>query len=208
MMEKPYDINPDLQEDRINTLAHFIAEVRGEVIDLDNEEIGDTKLSLGIRCYECCRTRLIRLADSGQYDWLANLTKTGRFTFLVGKTPVRFVRCHPKSIPSKKLIRSNSAAVQLFLSNFHPEYKKTSDVIWYIIFDTKCNHPADRIYFVGYRMNKDKSKEIVCSYQVSLEGKKGLLFEVNAPELQPVEVAEAPISLKVKHRKAAGSENE
>jgi hypothetical protein len=208
MTEKPWDINPDLEKDRINTLAQFIAEVRGEVIDLDNEEIGDTKLSLGVRCYECCRTRLIRLADSGQCDWLANLTKKGMFTFLVGKTPVRFVRCSPNSLPSKKLIRSNSAAIQLCLFSFRPEYKKTSDVIWYIVFDTKCNHPADRIYFVGYRRNKDKGKEIVCNYQISLEGKKGLLFEVNAPELQPVEVAEAPLSLKVKHKKAAGSENE
>jgi hypothetical protein len=34
------------------------------------------------------------------------------------------------------------------------------------------------------------------------------LFEVNAPELQPVEVAEAPLSLKMERRKAAGSENE
>ena len=208
MTEKPWKINPDLQEDRIIPITQVIAEVRGEVIDRHDEELGDTRLSLGMRCYECCKTKLIRLADSKRYDWLTNLTKTGRFTFRIGNTPVRFVRYDPKKLPWTKLIPSEYAARQLNLLNYFPEYKQHADVIWYFVFDTEYNHPADRIYFVGYRMNKDKSKEIICKYQISLEGKKGLLFEVNAPELQPVEVAEAPLSLKMKHRKAVGSENE
>jgi hypothetical protein len=148
------------------------------------------------------------LADSKQLPWLAVLNKTGRFTFLVGNTPVRFVRYDAKNLPWTKLIPSEYAARQLNLLSYLSGYKQYSDLIWYFVFDTEYNHPADRIYFVGYRRNKDKRKEIVCKYQVSLEGKKGLFFEVNAPELQPVEVAEAPISLKVKHRKAAGSESE
>lgn len=207
MTEKPWGINPDLKEDRIITLAQVIAEVRGEVIDRHDEELGDTRLSLGMRCYECCRTRLIRLADSKQLSWLAILNKTRRFTFLIGNTPVRFIRYDPKNLPWTKMIPSEYAARQFNLLNLLG-YKQYSDLIWYFVFDTEYNHPADRIYFVGYRRNKDKSKEIVCKYQISLEDKKCLLFEVNAPELQPVEVAEAPISLKVKHRKAVGSENE
>lgn len=207
MTEKPWGINPDLEENRIVTLTQVIAEVRGDVIDRHDEELGDTRLSLGMRCYECCRTRLIRLADSKQLSWLAVLNKTRRFTFLIGNTPVRFIRYDPKNLPWTKLIPSEYAARQFNLLNLLG-YKQYSDLIWYFVFDTEYNHPADRIYFVGYRRNKDESKEIVCKYQISLEGKKGLLFEVNAPELQPVDVAEAPLSLKVKHRKAAGSENE
>ena len=207
MTEKPWKINPDLQEDQINALAQVIAEVRGEVIDRHDEELGDTRLSLGMRCYECCRTRLIRLADSRQWPWLSNLTKTRRFTFLVGSTPVRFVRYDPKNLPWTKLIPSHSAAVQLNLLNFIPGYKQYSDVIWYFVVDTECNHPADRIYFVGYRKNKDKSKSIICNYQVHLEEKEGLLSEVNAPELQPVEVPEATPSLKAKYRKVTENEH-
>lgn len=208
MTEKPWGINPDLKEDRIITLAQVIAEVRGEVIDRHDEELGDTRLSLGMRCYECCRTRLTRLADINQWSWLFNLNKTGKFTFLIGNTPVRFVRYDPNNLPWTKLIPSEYAARQLNLLSYLSEYKQYSDLIWYFVFDTEYNHSADRIYFVGHRRNKDKSKEIVCKYQISLEGKKGLLFEVNTPELQPVEVAEAPLSLKVKHRKTADSENE
>ncbi len=102
MTEKPWGINQDLQQDHIITLAQFIAEVRGEVIDLHNEELGDTKLSLGMRCYECCRTRLIKLADSGQYDWFSNLTETGRFTFRIGSTPVRFFSMSSKENSEEK----------------------------------------------------------------------------------------------------------
>lgn len=144
MTEKPWGINPDLQEDRIITLTQVIAEVRGDVIDRHDEELGDTRLSLGMRCYECCRTRLIRLADSKQLSWLAILNKKRRFTFLIGNTSVRFIRYDPKNLPWTKLIPSEYAARQFNLLNLLG-YKQYSDLIWYFVFDTEYNHPADRI---------------------------------------------------------------
>ena len=92
-MEKmPWELNSDLAKDRITTIASLIAKKRGEVIELYDEEIlGDTPRSLGMRCYECCRTEIIRAAKEPELrSWLSILTEEGRFTFCVENTPVRF----------------------------------------------------------------------------------------------------------------------
>ena len=185
----PWELNPDLTRDRITAIASLIASKRGEVIDLHDEVLGDTPRSLGMRCYECCRTEINQVADSKIWPWLSKLTPEGRFTFCIENTPVRFSRNDPKDLPNKKLVTSFETQKQMDWINKSYPY---ASIRWFIVFDTFFKNAADAVYCVGYT----EMNEIVCQWQIPLEDKVTLISEVNASLPQPVNVEAAPIKLK------------
>lgn len=190
MTQKPWEINPDLTRGRIVTVASIIASVRGEVIDLHDEELGDTPLSLGTRAYECARTRIKGIAERENFPWLKILTPEGRFTFSIGITPVRFTRNDPKYLPNRKMIRSVEARRQLSFFENHPY----AELTWFIVFDTYYKNPADNVYCVGY----DKYQNIVCQWDIPIEGAVPMMSSKEDALPQAVEVNEASVTLKVK----------
>jgi hypothetical protein len=183
--------NPDLNKDRIIKIASFIIEIRGEVIERHDKELGDTPLSLGMRAYECCRSRIITLADSGRWSWLSNLTPRGRFTFRIGDTPVRFVRNNPRQLPDNKMIVSPEAQRQMSLFKVGSGY---SALRWFFVFDTYYKNPGDLAYFVGY----DEYKNIECLWQIPLEEKVSFLAPLDSPKSKPVDVPKSKVTPKLK----------
>ncbi len=188
MAKKPWDINPDLNKERIAIVGNFLADVRGEVIDLHDEKLGDTALSLGMRAYECCRSRLITKDKSGDWPWFSILTSDGRFTFLIGSVPVRFVRNDPKHLPSKKLITSEE--FEAHISMFPDD--EFSKIRWFFVIDTYYKNAADDMYFVGY----NKHGDIISSCEVQIQSSSVVLASV--PETQADAVAIRPAPIKVR----------
>ncbi len=189
MTEEPWTLNPDLNEERIVEIANFIAEVRGEVIDLHDDTLGDTRLSLGMRAYECCRSRIISEANSGTWPWLSILTPNGRFTFLIGETPVRFVRNDPEQLPSDKLIPSEETEIQMKLfadTNDH------SDIRWFVVIDTFYKNVADNMYFVGY----NDHGEIVSQWDIPLQPSSVALAPLEELHADVVAIEQAPIKIR------------
>lgn len=198
----PWELNPDLAKDRIITIASLIAKKRGEAVDLHDEEGGDTPLSLGIRCYERCRTEINEMADSMIWPWLFKLTPEGRFTFRIGDTPIRFSRNDPKYLPNRKLITSFETQQQMDL--FANESNPYADIRWFIVVDTYFKNPADAMYCVGYT----EVNEIICQWQIPLEDKVTLISGVNASLPQPVDIPVAPIKLKRQPQQKDTNSNE
>ncbi|MGB3224804.1 MAG: hypothetical protein WBB23_18515 [Desulforhopalus sp.] len=190
MNQNPWEINPELTKERIVTVASIIANIRGEVIDRHDEELGDTPLSLGTRAYECSRSRIISVADMKILPWLKVITPEGRFTFSIGNTPVRFSRNDPKCLPDRKMIRSPEAARQLTLFENHTY----ADLRWFIVFDTFYKTAADNVYCVAY----DKYKRIVCQWDIPLDGTVPMMSDMNVPLPQAIDVEEANVTLKIK----------
>jgi hypothetical protein len=176
MKDLPWELNSDLTKDRILAIANFIAEIRNEVIELHDEELGDTRLSLGMRAYERSRTRIIELAQKGEYSWLSILNSEGRFTFSIGDTPVRFTRNEVKYLPNRKLVVSENAMEQMTLLDVQPY----SRLRWFVVFDTHYKSAADAVYFVGY----SEIGEVICNWQIPLESSVTLIADVvkSAPE--------------------------
>lgn len=189
MPEAPWDYSTDLARDRLITMARLIARIRDEVIELFNEELGDTRLSLGTRAYECCRTRIIKETENNQFPWLSILTPEGRFTFKIGDTPVRFTRNDPDNLPGRKLITSEETMKQMDLfSNITPY----AAIIWFFVFDTYYQHAADAVYFVGY----SESGDIICKWQIPLEEEVTLIHDATSLLSAPVELPEPVIGIK------------
>ena len=202
MKTTPWDMNPDLKKQRITEVAEFICEVRGEVIDCHDEIMGDTRLSLGMRAYECCRTRLISEVEQGTWPWLSILNSEGRFTFLIGETPVRFIRTDPENLPSEKLIPSPEGSIQMSL--FQDDFKY-SEIRWFFVIDTFYKNVADNMYFVGY----DPYGNIQCKWNIPLEEKSVMLSVLKINDEQPKPIAKAPVKIKpFPKKKDSGGQDE
>ncbi len=199
MNKMPWDLNSDLTKERLIIVASIIANKRGEVIDLHNEPLGDTPRSLGMRCYECCRTAII--GASNDFSWLGILTPEGRFTFQIGLTPARFSRNDPEDLPNKKLITSFEAQKQMDMFSECYPYAK---IVWFIVFDTHFKSAADAVYCVGYT----EANEIICQWQIPLEDKVTLISEVNPPLSQPVDIPAVQLKVKLQPLKKNGIDNE
>ncbi|MCK5604055.1 peroxidase [Candidatus Pacearchaeota archaeon] len=189
MSDKPWDFKEELTEERLVKMASFIAMVRGEVIDRHDEDLGDTRLSLGMRAYECSRTRIINESASGAYPWLGVVTPDKRFTFSIGSVPVRFSRNDPKFLPEKKLIVSTEAGEQMKMFSVTSEY---ADIRWFFVFDTHFKHAADNVYFVGYT----DTGEILCQWEIPIEDAVTLVTKIESSKPQAVELPEPAVTIK------------
>jgi len=195
----PWEINPNLDKDKIIELAKLIVDVRGEVIDLHDEALGDTRLSLGMRAYECCRSRIIAESKIETWDWLGILTPTGRFTFLIDGVPVRFVRNDPNQLPSEKLIPSEETLMQMDMFASESRYATTR---WFFVIDTFYKTAADNIYFVGYNDIGD----IISQWDIPLEKHATPLVIIDNNFPAKKEIPKAPISIKTIEKKALPNE--
>jgi len=188
MQQLPWKYNSDLTEERLTEMANFITNVRNEVIELHDKELGDTKLALGMRAYECSRTRIIEASKNDVFPWLSILTPEGRFTFAIGNTPVRFTRNDPKYLPDRKLVVSTNAMEQMTLFGDQPY----AEIRWFFVFDTHYKSAADAVYFMGY----NEFGDIVCQWQIPIEDSITLITDISESEHQAVELDKPLVGVK------------
>lgn len=190
MHSEPWLLAPQLQQERLQNITNLIIQVRGEVIDRHEPEIGDTRLSLGMRAYECCRSRIIYKDTEGDWPWLSILTHEQRFTFAINGVPVRFSRNDPKHLPDRKLIPSPEGYAQMSLFK---ESNKYSDLRWFLVIDTPYDLPVEHAYFIGY----SEYNEIICKWEIPLADIVPVVGEVHEIKPQPVNVPPAKAKLKL-----------
>lgn len=193
MHEEPWLLAPQLQQARIEEIAGLLIQVRREVIDRHEPAIGDTRLSLGMRAYECCRSRIIRQAKEKLWPWLSILTPEGRFTFSIDGVPVRFSRNEPGSLPGRKLIPSEEGQEQMSLFEASSPY---ANIRWFLVVDTHYDVPVENAFFVGY----SEFNEIVCKWKIPLEDIVHALTAVNDHRAEAVDVPPAELKLKAVER--------
>lgn len=182
-------------------LAELLAEVRGEVVDLHNPDMGDTKKSLGYRAYECCRTRSTIKANQLGFEWLGVLTIDKRFTLRIGSTPVRFWRGEPEKLPSGKLLRSPEALSQI---EIFPSDDPHKSLIWFCVLEANYQGLVESAYFVGYT----EFNEIVVNWKIPLRGSMTIISDINHKLSESVELESAVGRLKLKKSKSDAVKNE
>jgi hypothetical protein len=201
MHEEPWLLAHQLKNEYLLQLASLLVQVRGEVIDRHEPNLGDTRLSLGMRAYECCRSRIIFKDDQGVWPWLSILTEQGRFTFAVEGVPVRFSRNDPDSLPYRKLIPSQEGFEQM--SMFEDE-NNFSHLRWFLVIDTPYDTPVENAFFIGY----SELNEIVCKYEIPLSDRVSAMGDVNTKKPQAVKVSPAKAKLKLLEKKEDNSTND
>jgi len=189
-MHKPWELNSQLKREYLITMAQFIAEVRADVVDLHNVEVGDTNRVLGYRAYECCRSRIISESASGRKPWLRIINEDYRFTFAIGGTPVRFYRGKPETPEERRLIPSIESMQQMSLLAVD---EPGANIIWFFVVQTDELKLAEKVTFAGFEHG-----QCVCMWDIPLEE------EVDVPSVTAAEppkaVVQKPVTLVVKKK--------
>lgn len=169
----PWELNPALEKQHLITVAKFIAEVRNSVVDLHDEDLGDTNQSLGFRAYECCRSRINNAVLVEKiWPFLSIVRKGGKFTFAIGKTPVRFYKGSPSCIEERRQIPCSEAVKQMSLLELdNPDYSR---IIWYFVVETDQFKYAESVTFAGYLDGAQ-----VSAYEIPLDGLVPLLSTIS-----------------------------
>lgn len=200
MHDEPWKLVPQFKREYIQQLAHLLVQVRGEVIDRHEPELGDTRLALGMRAYECCRSRIKFKDADGDWPWLSILTGEGRFTFAIDHVPVRFSRNDPEQLPDRKLIPSQEGFEQMRLFDHVNDY---AHIRWFLVIDTPYDTPVEHAYFIGY----NEFNEIICKWEIPLSDQVPLISVVDKDKPQAVKVPPAKVKLKLITQKEDKDEN-
>jgi hypothetical protein len=114
--ERPSNCHPDLQEDRLLTLAQFFASTRSTVTALHDPLSGDDGWSLGCRSFARWRNLLLNKAKTGEWPWLSIISPGKKFIFAIGSIPVRFYRGSYSKPPFRTLAFNAQELTQLSLA--------------------------------------------------------------------------------------------
>jgi len=89
-MQKPWEVHPDLTEERLLAIGKIISKVRKGALAQYDTSAGDGPWSLECTIYE--RTMNNFLAAAKEFSWLRCIRRNLYFLVLVGKVPIRFKR--------------------------------------------------------------------------------------------------------------------
>lgn len=192
--QQPWELNPSLKKEDLITVAKFISEVRNSIVDLHDEDIGDTNQSLGFRAYECCRSRLNKAAlIEKKWPFLAIIKKSGRYTFSINGTPVRFYKGTPSTPEERRLIPCAQAVKQM--SFIEITESKNKNIIWFFVVEVDQFKYTESVTFVGYLDGQQ-----ISSYEIPLDGLVPLLSSVDSLETnktsEPVSLPKPKVSAK------------
>lgn len=191
-MQDPWVITTELTPNRIKKMASLIHAVRDDVIDLHNDELGDTRRSTGMRAYECCRQQIIWASmDKELYPWLGILKNDGLFTFSIGGVPVRMYR-GVASAPGKRRQRACPEALRQMTFLFE-DIGESSSIRWLFAVETDSDRYVERITFTGYL-----NEEQISSYEIPLEQAVPVLSTIAAELPEAVKLDKAKVAVKIK----------
>ncbi|MEX5731345.1 hypothetical protein [Providencia hangzhouensis] len=200
-MEQPWELNPALTAERLKQLASLIRDVRDDVVDLHNDDLGDTSRSTGLRAYECCRVRIIRAAAQQQeWPWLGIIKVDGKFTFSIGSVPVRLYRGRPSCPEERRLIPCVEALSQMSL--LPTEIGDAASIIWLFAVEVDEFRYVERVSITGFL---DGSQ--VSSWEIPLDERVPAVGSIDAKLPESIKTPKAPISVKRKDKKAENDDS-
>ncbi|WP_407333266.1 peroxidase [Enterovibrio sp. 27052020O] len=196
-MKQPWELNPALSSEKIKWLASLIRDIRDDVIDRHDDELGDSARSTGLRAYECCRTRIIRAAAAdGDCDWLGIVKDDGKFTFSIDSVPVRFFRGKPSNPEERRLIPCVEALSQMSL--LPVEVGDAAAIVWFFAVEVDEFRYVERVTFTGFL----DSVQVSC-WDIPLDVKVASIGLVSSELPEPVITQKASVSIKVKEKQEA-----
>ena len=195
-MKQPWELNPALTLERLKQLASLIRNVRDDVVDLHNEELGDSVRSTGLRAYECCRTRIIRAAtQSEEWPWLGIVKDDGKFTFSIDSVTVRLYRGEPNHPEERRLIPCVEALSQMSLLPI--EVGSAASILWFFAVEVDDFRYVERVTFTGFL----EGVQVSC-LEIPLDERVPAFSSIDAELPEPVKTQKAPVSVKRKDKKA------
>jgi hypothetical protein len=112
----PWDIHPDLTEERLVKVAGLIRRGREDAVDRHDESIGDNNWLLGCSAYQFGCFQIGKAAGTDGYQWLKVINPSLEFVFQVGEYPIRFYRDDAEELSMRGRARAHAELDQLSLA--------------------------------------------------------------------------------------------
>lgn len=195
----PWEIHPDLQEDRLCQIAAIIRDVRHDALGGHEPKKGDSNWGLGTRVHE--RTcHAIRQAAQ-QIPWLKILEPGLHFVFTIGKVPVRFYRGEAENPNPRYLSRRfPEITAQQFAFDFAQE---ENDWFWRLAIETEVTGEVLRIVLVQV----SASGQTQNPWEVPFVEKVAVISPLREKVNEGVELEPPFVGLPKKEKKKSSGEN-
>lgn len=209
MDQFPWEVHPDLTQDRLEFLARIIRSVRADALEAHEPDKGDTAWGLGSRAHE--RT-LFAIANAGAgiaSDWLRVIEPGLHFVFAIGAVPIRFYRGEADHPPSRSLRRNypEIQAAQTSMFAF-PGFASSATAaahgyVWRLAIETDVEGMVDRVVLV--EVAEDLSTRN--PYEIPNTG-VGYVAPTAPTRREGKELPPPPVALKSKKNKKADDHGE
>lgn len=191
-MTKPSDFHPDLKEEDIIKVAQLITSAYEEAVDHMLEDKGDTNWGLGCRRYEWARQNIRQAAGTLEHPYLTILEDDGnKFTFLVGRVPVRFKRGESENMDKKVFTQYRVEAAQLSLLSFSG-ISDPCELSWRMVMEVDSFGDVIRAVFIG----ATESGFVKCFWEVPHAKLRAAPVAVLNLKDDGIDLAPAKVSLK------------
>lgn len=180
----PSDFYADLTEDRLQTIANHLLDVRYNALAVLQSEY-DNNYTRECTVFGRQREMLIRLALRKVHPWLELKHAGMDVTFCIGSVPCRFFTDDPNHPQKHGFFRRNQVD-QLFA----PE--DTKPVVWrFVIERAMTDDDEDQVYLIGYNVFEEK----ICEWRH--QPAAGVLHSVDSTTPPVVDLPDAEISVRV-----------
>ncbi|GAA2877255.1 hypothetical protein GGQ99_000163 [Aminobacter niigataensis] len=169
----PWEMHPDLTEDRLAKVAELICRGRNDAVLWQNEEIGDDSWVLGCRAFQACRHQIISAEANGDFPWLSVADNSKHLVFSIGAVPVRFYRGLAEE-PTSRTMRQSFPELQQMSMLFPGE--EAGQLLYRFAVETDIDGTVTSIKFVG--LLGETAKLI---WEVPLVASVGAPISINAP---------------------------
>ncbi len=177
----PWDVHPDLTEQRLALVGSWIAQGRNDAVDRHDPSIGGNAWTLGTCAYANGKFRIEQAFLSGRYRWLGIVDPSNQFIFRIGSVPVRFYRGMADEPTARTLRQAHPELRQLSL--MLNEGLGRADLAYRFAIDTHLDGSVAGIKFVGL-----SGKLVECLWEVPLTPTVALLQPVDSAPADGVEL--------------------
>lgn len=194
----PWEYHPDLNEDRLKTVAAMLVDGRHAALERYDEEAGDNGWTHGCRAFQFCRHRVLQATDSGQYVWLTAIDRTLQLIFKIGDVPVRIYKGDAEEPTDRTLKQSFGELRQLEI--LFPEHDEGRDLAYRFAVETDVDGSVLAVKFVGLR-----NESAVLIWDVPLDGVAAFAGTVGRAATESVELAPPSVGLRIDKDSAKNS---
>lgn len=195
-MIAPWDYHKDLQEDRINTIAELLIQIRLQVMAEYAPLQGDTGWGVGCKAYDRCRSQIIRMAMTT--TWLKILDASMHLIFSIGEVPVRMYRGDADEPTDRTLAQSLPELDQLAMAFPGAD----EQLIWRFAVETGADGLVSRVIFCGLT----ESGEVRCKWERQGDEPIGSAIETAATSGSGVELPKPKVGIPTLPKVASGEE--
>lgn len=190
--KKPWELNPDLTEECLNTIASIILQKTQEcLLERFDTSRGDSHYSYGHNARAWRIYGIRNLIESKLFPNMKILKDSGNtFEFAIGKTPMRFYSGIPEEMTKnmKKLSPYEDGQYSLKL-----EGEDHNDLFWRIMINSApIKHTLLGITYTAF----NKYEELVCLYSAPLENLIPVIYSVDSKVKEATKIPEATFSRK------------